>query len=162
MNTRTLFEREFEAGAPKQVDSITIKWEQDGDADHSHLGEYSNTPAEHHIDRRERGDQGRNEFRYFNLGCGDAEYLENDYERAEALNKGNWCFMGCRAVAQVSYPIGQGNRRIETLSSGGLWGIESDSGREYVAEVEAQELKNLKEHLAQFGIEWPELETVTT
>lgn len=72
------------------------------------------------------------------------------------------CHVGCYAIAQVSYPVRQGCRRLETLRSGGLWGIESDSGKEYLAEIEQAQLGDLKEHLEQLaGIEWPELDAVT-
>ena len=39
------------------------------------------------------------------------------------------------------------------FTSGGLWGIESDSGDEYIKEVEEQEFYDLKDHLAAFGID---------
>jgi len=81
------------------------------------------------------------------------KYGMQDWARMEALNSGEWCFIGIIAEAVVSYPIGgNGDRRLETLSSGGLWGIESDAG-DYLEEVAGQELDNLKEHLNQFGID---------
>lgn len=89
----------------------------------------------------------------------DTSYL-GAYQRSERLNAGDWCYMGCYAEAEVSYPTGGGNRRLETLRSGGLWGIESDSDAKYAGEVEGQELADLKGHLSQFGIGWPEFEPV--
>lgn len=159
MKTETIFTRAFNADAPIQVDAIRIEWLEDESPDMSYLGEYSDTPEEHSIDRKERGDMGRNEYRYFNLGAGDADYIEQDYERYERLNRGEWCMLGCRAVAEVSYPVksNPGSRRIERFTSGGLWGIESDSDKSYFAEVEQQELSDLQNHLEQFGIEWPML-----
>ena len=68
--------------------------------------------------------------------------------------------MGIEAEAVVSYAInGQGNRRFETLSSGGLWGIKSDF-REYLEEIKKEELDGLKVHLGVFGVDlsnWDEL-----
>ena len=60
--------------------------------------------------------------------------------------------IGIVAVAEVSYPIGGGSRRIEWFSSSGLWGIESDSSEEYLTEVEKEELADLKDHLTHFGV----------
>lgn len=159
-----LYKAGFDATAPKCVDSITIEWLDDESPDASYLGEYSNeatSPAA--IDRKERGDMGRGEFRYFNPAMtgdetGNPDSPEQDYQRMESLNRGDWSFLGCRAVAEVSYPCGNGSRRLQRFTSGGLWGIESDNDASYKAEVEQGQLDELKEHLAQFGIEWPELE----
>lgn len=167
MENKTVFKAEFEADAPKRVDSIKIVWREDESYDASWLGDYSSQPkGKHSIDRKERGDQGRNEYQYFNPGndysdCTAkqrAEYIEKDYARMESLKCGDWCFMGCYAVAEVYYPTGNGSRRIEKLQSSGLWGIESDSSKEYFSEVEGEQLSDLKSHLEQFDIEWPIME----
>lgn len=88
------------------------------------------------------------------------KYGKQDYDRMEGLNRGDWCFIGIYAVAEVSYQTGSsGERRIETLQSGGLWGIESDSG-DYLEEVDKEELTSLREHLEQFNVDlsnWDEL-----
>lgn len=148
-----------------RIESIQIKHITEEQPDLSWLGEYSDTPAEHHIDRSEQGFWSSREFRYFNLGAGNAEYLQRDYERMEAYNNQQWCSMGIVAEATVSYSIGhsqaQHHRRLETLSSGGLWGIESDSS-DYVEIIENDELADLREHLEHFGIkcsdtDWQEL-----
>lgn len=142
------------------INKITVKHIVDECPDLSYLGEYSDKPAEIHIDRQERGIYRPRECRYFNLGCGDAEYIEQDYRRAEAYNAGLWFSMGIVAEAEVVYDIGQGNRRIEHLSSGGLWGIESDSDNEYIEEVENGQLADLKDHLAVFGVDVSKFETI--
>lgn len=64
--------------------------------------------------------------------------------------------MGCTAKAEVSYSVGQGSRRSEWFTSGGLWGIESDSEQSYLSEVEQEQLNDLRSHLEQFGIAMPE------
>lgn len=170
MSTKEIFTREFNATAPKQVDSIRIIWKQDESPDTSYLGKYSNTPEQYAIDRKARGDMQRNEYRYFNPGqtyddvsaADRKNYIEQDYTRMQRLQAGDWCYMGCLAEATISYPTGNGSRRIERLTSGGLWGIESDSDSKYANEVESDELADLKSHLEQFGIEWPEFEPVLT
>jgi hypothetical protein len=43
------------------------------------------------------------------------------------------------ARAALAIPIGQGCRRLMTVESAGLWGIESDSDAEYLASVFADE-----------------------
>lgn len=39
----------------------------------------------------------------------------------------------------------------QTIRSGGLWGIESDSGKEYLEEIATEELGQLREELAGLG-----------
>ena len=144
-----------------RIESIQIKYITEDQPDLSWLGDYSDTPAEHHIDRQKRGDMGRNELRYFNLGCGELDYLEQDYARFEDYNNGGWCCIGIIAEATVLCSDQNNGGRLETLSSGGLWGIESDSG-DYLNTVADDELADLREHLALFGIhcsdqDWTEL-----
>lgn len=80
-------------------------------------------------------------------------YCKADYDRMLALEAGEFCFIGIMAEACISYPTGNnGDRRLEWLSSGGLWGIESDSD-DYLKEVEKEQLEDLKTHLSQFGID---------
>src|SRR3954466_7310890 len=110
MQTKTLWKPPFNGNAPLGIDEIKIVWQVDTSPDSSDLGTYSNEPAEHSIDRQARGDQKRNEYRYFNLGSGDAEYLELDYKRMEALNRGEWWYMFCKCEAVVSYPNKEGGR----------------------------------------------------
>lgn len=70
----------------------------------------------------------------------------------EGLNNGEWYFVGIKAKAVVSWKVGtNGDRRLETLTSGGLWGIESDSG-EYLKEVAQEEVADLKSVLETFGV----------
>jgi len=107
------------------------------------------------------------EYRGFRPCAGDEEvgtkeYYEYGmlgYERREGLNNGDWYFLGIMAEAEVSYEVVSGDRRLETLISGGLWGIESDSGH-YLEEVKKAELADLKQHLEKFNVDtsnWDEL-----
>lgn len=121
------------ADAPAKVDSIRFEWMHDNSPDLSWLEQ---TYDEGGISLRER-----------------AAYVAQDTARLAAYHAGEWTMQGCRAVAIVSRPIGQGSRRLQEFTSGGLWGIESDSSAEYKKEVEAQELADLKQHLSAFGIE---------
>ena len=125
----------------------------------------------HCCDCGERGDMGRNEYRYFNPSFnyvdknGKAtdtpenvrEYARRDYERMERLNAGDGCFIGIRAEAECRFPYmteGRGGRtyfNTQILTSGGLWGIESDSGHAYLESVEQDELADLKAQLLALG-----------
>lgn len=126
--------------------SVRLVRAADDCPDTSHLGEYSNTPDESHIDRKARGDMRRGEFRYFNLGAGDSAYLEEDYRRMEAYNRGDWCMCGIYAEAKV-----EAGGTTQRVKSAGLWGIESDSGEAYFREVGAQELTDLADILRGMG-----------
>lgn len=147
-----------------RISRVWIERKVDTTPDVSHLGEYARQPnSGFSIDRETNGDQGRNEYRFFNPdfekyvernGAGaisnDAEvrkYCEQDYRRTEALHRGEWCFIGIIAKAEAV----SGNNVCQTLHSGGLWGIESDSDKEHFAEVENDQLAELRSELTSFG-----------
>lgn len=82
------------------------------------------------------------------------EYRAENQIRLDAYNRGEWWYRGCQARAWVSYPLNDtGDRRLESFSSGGLWGIESNSGADYESEVQSEELHDLKAHLETFGVD---------
>jgi hypothetical protein len=149
------------AAKPKaRIDKIVIIHETDTNPDTSDIGEYTSVPGpdDRTIDRRERGDMGCGEYRYFVAAVsgeetGNLDSVEQDYQRMEALRVGDWCYIGVHARAELSYDIGQGSRRIQRMESGGLWGIESDSGDDYLMEVEQEELADLRRHLETFGVD---------
>jgi hypothetical protein len=110
------------------------------------------------------GDKLRGEYQYFNPSrnyvdaSGNAlpgntpeqvrEYVRQDYDRMEDYNRQGWCYIGIRAEAQYQTAFGS---PIQTLTSGGLWGIESDSDKSYFAEVAGEELAQLKAELKALG-----------
>lgn len=104
----------------------------------------------------ERGREYRG-FRPYAGGekVGTKEYYEygmQDYRRMEDYNNMQWCFIGIKATAKVGVSLDGGeNYTLETISSGGLWGIESDSDKEYFREVEAEEMAQLKSLLLAYG-----------
>jgi hypothetical protein len=80
------------------------------------------------------------------------KYGMNDYERMERLSNGDWCYIGIVAEALVSVSLNGGKDCItDKLTSSGLWGIESDSDKGYIAEVETEELSQLAELLQAYG-----------
>jgi hypothetical protein len=106
---------------------VRIKWDVDTDPDLSYLGEYASHPkGEHYIDREEHGDMLRGEYRYFNLGCGEEDYMEQDYKRMEAYQHQEWCMMFCVITVRCG--------ALESFAS--LGGIESDSSDDYFKEEE--------------------------
>lgn len=102
----------------------------------------------------ESGDRDRNELRYFNTSgnyTGEpiadiVTYTKQDYARMESLNNQNWCYLGIGAKAKVTV----GNV-CQTVTSGGLWGIESDSEESYLKEEEQNQLAELREVLYEMG-----------
>ena len=89
------------------------------------------------------------------------KYGKQDFERMERLNNGSWRHIGIVAKGIVSYDDGELTKRIETFTSSGLWGIESDSDKEYIQEIEQEQLDDLRAHLERFGVDvagWDEVE----
>jgi len=142
----------------KKILSIKIKKAIDDNPDTSYLGEYSNHRAKFSFDREFLGDMNRGEYQYFNpypdplKGKTQKEkkemyiWAKHNYERMESLNNGNWCYIGIIAEAEINI-----NGVIQRITSGGLNGIESDSGRDYIEEIEKEELNSLKDQLRDLG-----------
>lgn len=105
----------------------------------------------------EAGDRGRNELRYFNpsenyKGEPEADvrkYVRQDYERMEKLNAGYWWFFGVRADASVILVASEGI--AQDITSGGMWGFESDMSKSDVDEAEADQLAELRDQLKAIG-----------
>jgi len=97
----------------------------------------------------------RREFNYFLPYAGGEKpgsenyqkYGKQDFDRMESLNNGNWCFIGIIAKAKIVTE----NGTIQTIRSGGLWGIESDSDKSYIAEIEQEQLAELRKELTALG-----------
>lgn len=119
----------------------------------------------------ESGDWSHNELQFFTVGASfegfnpvatwipaDAEdkhayWLKvmidgatADYQRMESYNNGDWHSTGVRAEAEIVV-----NGVCQDITSGGLWGIESDSDDSYFAEVGSEELAELKKQLSALG-----------
>jgi hypothetical protein len=79
----------------------------------------------------------------------DPSYLDQERfeERREAYERGDFHFVGVRAVADIE--VGGVNQEI---ASGGLWGIESDSGDDYFATVAKDEYDQLVDILGDLGV----------
>jgi hypothetical protein len=159
------------------IESVHVRWDVEESPDLSCIGEHTDNYSETHIvavgehageiagnvPDDELPGRGR-DYRYFIPYAGGetpttdrrsryAKYAAQDFKRMDAANRGEWQSLGCYVVAEVSRPIGQGCKRLETFQSGGLWGIESDSDESYRSEIESEQFADLAEHLRAFGIE---------
>lgn len=79
----------------------------------------------------------------------DPSYLDQDEfeERLAAYKRGDFSFVGVRAEAAVII-----DGVVQTLTSGGLYGIESDSDKAYFEEVGAEEWDGLRQILKTVGV----------
>lgn len=102
------------------------------------------------------GHWNNREYRYFNpnhenyKGLPEEEirkYCRQDFDRMESLNNQNWYYISIRAEANIQ----TGSDIVQEITSGGLFGIESDSGREYLESVQKEELDSLKAELTALG-----------
>ena len=107
----------------------------------------------------------RREYRYFNPSFNYVDkngkatdtpenvrkYVRQGYERMERLNAGDWCFIGIRAEAEIAIPSVPQCATVQHITSGGLYGIESDSDTPYLTSVEKDELADLKAQLLALG-----------
>ena len=73
-------------------------------------------------------------------------YTIQDYKRMESLNAGDWSYIGIMAEAEIIV-----NGVSQTVASGGLWGVESDSDASYFSEIEGEELSQLRTTLYELG-----------
>jgi|ERR1041384_595836 hypothetical protein len=145
-----------------QILSVRVEHKLDEDPDTSYLGKFTDDAMENAIVRvgdnrgkfvREIGDgelptKGR-EFRFFlpamtGEETGSPESPQQDWQRMEALNDGHWHFIGIIAKAEIRNPQ---TSCVQTIHSGGVWGIESDSSPEYFVEAESDQLAQLKAEL---------------
>lgn len=143
------------------IAKVIVKTPVDYSPDTSCLGKYTDTYSDWAI-RRDNGEfccQSKDEqpprgheYRYF-LPYARGEkpgtkhykkYGKQDFARMESLYRGDWFFIGIYAQANMS----DGH----TFRSGGLWGIESDSGREYIEQVAREEIADLRNTLASYGV----------
>lgn len=131
----------------------------DDSPDLSWIGDYSGTrgPEDRTIDRLARSDMSRGEYRYF-IACnsgeetGNPDSVEQDYQRMEAYNRGDWHVIGLRVRATIAIHECRHTRDIN-IESSGLWGVESDSGDDYMTEVAREQLDEIRAELNDWGID---------
>jgi hypothetical protein len=156
--------------AIKKIFEVRVERLLDEDSDMSWLGEYTDElkdgvivrqfdefyeklPRDEEEDFIEPlPDRGR-EFRAFRPYAGGEKvgtdeyykYGMQDYERMESFERQEWYFIGILAKARVGVSFDGGKTfNLDTFTSGGLWGIESDSDESYIKEEENTQLDELK------------------
>jgi hypothetical protein len=137
---------------------IEVRWEMDEYPDLSYLDMYT---MEDHLKKLKKCSSATRHAlceKYGSLRKTAQHYYEEEQYRIESYNDGNWCMLGCYALCKVYIPQGEKYFSMQTFRSGGLWGIESDSGREYTRSVEQTEIEDLKSILVALGIEPGEVE----
>ena len=84
----------------------------------------------------------------------DTSFLDQDEfeDRKEAYKRGDFSFVGVRAEAEITV-----DGISQTITSGGLWGVESDAGDEYIKEVGGEEYNDLRKILKTLGVPTSEL-----
>ncbi len=78
-------------------------------------------------------------------GGGDPDYADQDRERHDSYGD-KWHMIGIRAEADVII-----HGTSQHVTSGGLWGIESDSGKKYFREIAKDEYDALVQILRTMG-----------
>jgi hypothetical protein len=83
-----------------------------------------------------------------------------DQKRKQAYDRGRWHMIGIKAVATIHIPFEvitnngkETNFEIETIDSGGLWGIESNSGKPYLKQVATEQIEELKGYLQTLNVD---------
>lgn len=124
----------------------------DENPDLSYLGTYGNRLEPGGIDRG--GGRGGREYHYFNPGAqgNDIDTMRQNYARMESYNDGNWHCVGVRASVELEIPSGQGGYITQVISSPGVWGVESDSDKAYIAELFDEECNTLASMLDEMGL----------
>lgn len=152
------------------IESITIEHIMETQPDLSYLGEYTDDSTDA-IKRSQYKNSSK--YQYFKpaqsynkirkwyhengYSKGNCDFYarqqrQQDFERMESYELQDWYVMGIVAKCEVKYSIGNGSYRLEHFTSGGLWGIESDSEQKYIDDIEHEQLQDLKEHLQTFNI----------
>lgn len=134
--------------------SIKIKEIVEDSPDLSYLGQFANQPKGNFSIEHEPNDS--RSFNWFNAEnvATDKEAQQN-YERAASYGD-SWNAIGIKAIAEIHIPFEvnghETNYKIETIDSGGLWGIESDSDDVYKNEVAQDQIEELQGYLKTLNV----------
>lgn len=74
-----------------------------------------------------------------------------DRARLAAFERGDVCMIGIRAEAEITVRVGPNHAVTQTIASGGLWGIESDSRPDYLDSIRAEQIDELCDILRILG-----------
>jgi hypothetical protein len=108
----------------------------------AHENKKGNLFAKYKVDGWETAVTREQKIRVLNI-----VYCCEDAYRLETLQRGDWCYLGIIAKAEIQVK----GDVVQVIHSGGLWGVESDSGN-YLEEVAKEQLEELGEQLEAMGI----------
>jgi hypothetical protein len=115
-----------QVGSKPKVVTVELDWPVDEYPDLSHLDQFAGRD----------GEEGR--------------YYREDQKRKSRFGI-DWWMHGCIARATVAYRDG-GCVRLQAFTSGGIWGLESDSDGGW-DEFSGEQIADLRDHLEKFGID---------
>ena len=143
----------------KKIEKITIKRMIDENPDLDYLGKFSDKAGEYAIKHSEGS---ANLYQYFNAeNVDNMKQAKENYNRIMEYEKGNLCDYGIKAVAEIRTSQDEGNTwLINSISSGGLWGLSSDGTEEDFIQEGSNQLEDLKDVLLELGFEKKEIEAV--
>ena len=133
----------------KKIRAIRIKKILEESPDLSDLGTFSKEKGKFAIEHK--GDRGT--LPYFNAdNVENMKQAKQNYERMMQFETGLVCQYEIKAEAEILTSSDKGQTwLINAVSSGGVWGIESDSDKEYFKEIADGELEELKDVLRELG-----------
>jgi hypothetical protein len=153
----------------KKIVSITVEKMDDEWPDTSWLGTYDMEAKTEYAIPTKR-DWPPRAYPWFNPPVENYEgetpenirkYAQQDFERIEAFNKGEYALIGIRAKAEIHISSNGKEWIIQSIISPGIWGIDSDSDNSYFKEVAESEISELKFMLKELGFSQEELDQVS-
>lgn len=82
----------------------------------------------------------------------ESVYVESAIDDEKPGTENNRVYIGIIAKAKILVPTDNpGESQLQTITSHGCWGIESDAG-DYIQEVAKEQLEELKQQLTELGI----------
>jgi len=98
-----------------------------------------------------RADKKAVREKFGSLKKADYAYALEDYNRFEGLTRGDWYYIGIEVDATVSISVAGRCLNSIVVQSGGLWGIESDSGDVEINDIISDEKESLRKELQSMG-----------
>lgn len=75
-------------------------------------------------------------------------YMVEAHDRMDAWNRDDWYYLGVQARAHILIPFKtSGSAHILTLTSAGVWGVESDSDPAYLRSLYLEEKESLLQEI---------------
>lgn len=146
----------------KKIQKIVIHYTPDYDADTSWLGTFDDKALSAlAINYHEKSGESSRTFEWFNPQPGTCEtikHAEDAYNRMITLNEGRWCFMSIKAVAHIATSLDGKSWINNTIESGGVYGIESDSDKASTDEISCDQQNDILATLHELGFSVDEIE----